>query len=185
MLAFTTLPKAGFIRNTYVSSNKGNQVTLSAVFAESGEARCIVRDITSPRIIPTIVTDFEFQQYPISRSRPPLTVFATAEVPFSQAVTGLVPNFEYEAYCVQSGFRSTAIQFKTRSYVSTSVDIVKQPTVDIIGGEWMAISVVFAKTLPTRCVVLKDQVRAPTAAEIFGLSLEEQGTRYHKNFRCK
>ena len=101
-----------------------------------------------------LVADFEFQQYPISRSRPPLS-FATAEVPFSQVVTGLTPNVEYEAYCVQSGFRSTAIQFKTRSYVSTSVDIVKQPTVDIIGGEWMAISVVFAKALPTRCVVLK------------------------------
>ena len=62
--------------------------------------------------------------------------------------------------------------------MSTSVDIIKQPTVDIIGGEWMAISVVFTKALPTRCVVLKDQVHTPTAAEIFGLSLEEQGTRY-------
>ena len=70
-------------------------------------------------------------------------------------------------------------QFKTRSYVSTSVDIIKQLLLTY-GGEWMAISVVLA--LPTRCVVLKDQVHTPTAAEIFGLSLEEQGTRYLQEF---
>ena len=32
------------------------------------------------------------------------------------------------------------------------------PTVDIIGGEWVAISVVFTKALPTRCVVLKESI---------------------------
>ena len=52
-IAFRTATANALIQDTHVSSNKGNKVELSATFTSNGNARCIVRDIYSPRIIPT------------------------------------------------------------------------------------------------------------------------------------
>ena len=88
-----TLPKVGFVRNTYLSSNKGNQVTLSAVFAKSGEARCGHVDISFVTNYSTIA-DLNSNSIQFRGSRTAFYSLRPVEVLFSQTVTGLVPNVD-------------------------------------------------------------------------------------------
>ena len=164
-IAFRTASANALIQDTHVSSNKGNKVELSATFTSNGNARCIVRDIHSPRIIPTSDQILYANDVKYAGTRPPILT-AVAETEFSQIISQLAPDKVYEGYCVQSGVIGSAITFKTRSYISDDDDIINSPQVDMVGGEWVRFTVKFRQSLPTRCAVLAEHDPEPTPLKL-------------------